>query len=375
MENKHLPFGGSTAGRTLACPAWVSLSAQYPKPASSKYADEGNLLHDCMEERYMTDKPFLDMLTEGRAYGSMALQEEHLDMLYTAHLATEDALREYDIAEYACEAFVQYKPDIIGGSIDMLGRSGDGKTCMVLDYKFGHNGVAVKQNPSLMFYAVCVAKDPKYSDFIKDAEQIVYVIIQPQKSSAPLVWESNRVELQQFESDYLKAYYIASGKNPPTQAGNHCKYCPAAAYCDTTKQQVLSSQLISPTDAGTIAEALAMIPQLKEWISTVETTAHSLLTSGAVIKGYKLVEKRAMRKWIDAKKAEAELFAEFQEKIYEKSLLSPAKMDKLASKSGLDISHLIKKESSGTTLAPESSDKPAVNTLIADSLQNLVNAK
>jgi hypothetical protein len=36
---KHYKFGGSTAARTIGCPAWVSLSEAMPKQITSSYAD------------------------------------------------------------------------------------------------------------------------------------------------------------------------------------------------------------------------------------------------------------------------------------------------------------------------------------------------
>jgi hypothetical protein len=41
--------GGSTAGRVLNCPGSVALVAKMPPQQGSKYAEEGTLLHACME--------------------------------------------------------------------------------------------------------------------------------------------------------------------------------------------------------------------------------------------------------------------------------------------------------------------------------------
>ena len=42
--------GGSTAKRVINCPGSVALVAKMPPQASSKYADEGTMLHGCMED-------------------------------------------------------------------------------------------------------------------------------------------------------------------------------------------------------------------------------------------------------------------------------------------------------------------------------------
>ena len=41
--------GGSTAKRVIACPGSVALCAAMPPKPSSKYADEGTLLHNVMD--------------------------------------------------------------------------------------------------------------------------------------------------------------------------------------------------------------------------------------------------------------------------------------------------------------------------------------
>ena len=42
--------GGSTAKRVIHCPGSVALVAKMPPQPSSKYAQEGTILHACMEE-------------------------------------------------------------------------------------------------------------------------------------------------------------------------------------------------------------------------------------------------------------------------------------------------------------------------------------
>ena len=48
--------GGSTAKRVMACPGSVKLVQQMPPKPSSKYADEGTLLHNVIAEILTTDR-------------------------------------------------------------------------------------------------------------------------------------------------------------------------------------------------------------------------------------------------------------------------------------------------------------------------------
>ena len=374
-ENKHLPFGGSTAKRTIKCPPWRAAAETLPKPPSSSYADEGNLLHDCMEDHYMEGKTFTQMLSEGRTYGQAKLTQDHEGLFEPARQATEEVLNQYRITEYACEAFVQYIPNEVGGSIDLLGKSADGLTGLILDYKFGHKGVPAKNNESLLFYAVATLHDPKYRDFLTAANKLVFVIVQPQVSSNADVWELTKLDVEYFKAQLNSALRKAKDPKTAKQAGEHCRYCPVAPYCEERKALAQSALMIDPKIAGTLSEALDLANQIDTWIKEVYEHAHNLMKSGARVPGYKLVQKRATSKWIDAEKAEAELSAKFSQKIYKKTLISPAQAAKLANSEGEDISHLIEKTSSGTTVAPESDKRKAVQVpAIAPALHSLVNS-
>ncbi len=78
--------------------------------------------------------------------------------------------------------------------------------------------------------------------------------------------------------------------------------------------------------------------------------------------GFKLVWKRANRRWTD--EAEVIKFAEAQglltTDIHELKLLSPAKLEKLLPKKVKLPDTLVTQQSSGTTMAPESDKRPAV---------------
>ena len=50
MANHSKVVGGSTAKRVIGCPGSVALCATMPPKPSSKYADEGTLLHDAIAQ-------------------------------------------------------------------------------------------------------------------------------------------------------------------------------------------------------------------------------------------------------------------------------------------------------------------------------------
>lgn len=376
---KHLTIGGSTASRTLNCTAWVSRSKDAPKQPGNKYAHEGNLLHDCMEEHYMTNVSFAQMLSEGREYNGIKLDVDMIeDQLSYAYLATEKVLDTYNIVDFICEPFVQIIKDKAGGSIDFLGVSEDGKTVLVLDYKFGRHEVPAEGNSQLQFYATAARIDKETKDFFDDAEKVVYAIVQPKVSHAADVWESDVDELDAFEVRLREAITEVE-KGGTAKTGSHCQYCPvgASGQCPEKNQQARSALILNPKQADSLAECLQLVEELQGWIKEVENTAHGLMDQGAKIPGFKLVDKRAMRKWADAEKAEAVLVPLLGDDAIESKFRTPAQVEKLIKKAKLDvdIDEFIIKVSSGTTVVPESDKRDAVEIPeISDALNKLVDS-
>ena len=72
MQHSNI-VGGSTAKRVIACPGSVALVAKMPPKPSSKYADEGTLLHEVIAE--IVDKAESPRQFLGRTYEGITLTE------------------------------------------------------------------------------------------------------------------------------------------------------------------------------------------------------------------------------------------------------------------------------------------------------------
>ena len=372
MPNKHLPVGGSTATRTLACPGWINASKEIPKGKSSIYADEGNLLHDALENYYQRDESFEDQIARKLTYAGIELNQNHVEeILLPSVNMVEQVLDHYDAIDYICEPFVEYIRGLAGGSIDMLAASMDGKYTIILDYKTGHSPVS-PTSAQLPFYALSAMVDEKTKDFFSKTERLVYVIIQPKVSHEPNYIEVDAKTLVDFKIAIDKAIKLTQSKNPPKKAGSHCQYCPATPYCDEKKAQVKSALVLSAKNATTLAQSLQLASELETWVKEVNTHAHNLMEQGAQIPGYKLVDKRALRKWKNTLDVQEKLGD--YDGIYEMKLKSPAQVEKLFKKNKIkvDLDQLIEKKSSGTTVVPESDKREAVTIPeISDSLKRI----
>lgn len=363
---KHLTVGGSTAARTLACPGWIEKSKGItPRPAGQAAID-GSMHHEVMELCQKTGTEPNDhagLVYTENGFARIFIEED-FDLAYSAFNATNALLEEMDIDELEIEPFVQYEVDEVGGSTDLLGLSADRKTILSLDYKFGRSPVKAKNNAQLLFYPMCARRDSKTEDMFKDAETLELVIIQPQSRTVVDRWSCPIKELDAFEKKFVAALRkIQSGK-ALTVAGPHCNYCPSAPYCDTKLKQTRQASLIDPKNHADLAKAASLLEQVEQWVKDVKEELYLQLSNGVDVEGWKIIEKRASRKWLDADAALAALLAAGIEKgdLTDTKMLTAPQVEAMLKKKKVefDLDAHITKISSGTTLAPASHKSDAV---------------
>jgi len=353
--------GGSTAKRVISCPGSVALCDKMPPKPSSKYADEGTLLHSVM------DKILADGVTPesliGMQYEGIALTQELLDEKVYPALKALDEIDPNKEMEYATETRVGFGDLLPGvfGSTDLLGRIG--KRAFILDWKFG-SGVPVgaEDNPQLMFYAAAAMRTPEVQWVFKDIEEIECIIVQPPSVKR---WVTTTKRIKLFEQELAMAVKISQMPDAPLNAGDHCRWCAAKPTCPKMTgmaDRALNAQL-DILNVGLISEYLKKTDMLEQWIADVRSLAHQILEAGKPVPGFKLVAKRATRQWADDDQA---LVAMLNEGIPEDELLttkviSPAQAEKVLKKHGKQLpANQVVAVSSGSTLVEESDSRPAV---------------
>jgi hypothetical protein len=340
--------GGSTAKRVIACPASIDMVAKMPKMPSSKYADEGTLLHDAISQ--ILDCKATDVV--GMVYEGITLTQELYDDKIAVALAALDEIDPDKQMEFAVESSVNFGDLLPGvfGSADLLGRIG--KKAIVLDWKFG-NGVAVEatENEQGMFYAAAAMRTPETAWVFDDVEEIEIIIVQP-----PMVkrWVTTPKRIAEFEFDLIAA---VNGSRTKMESGEHCRWCAAKPTCPKVTGAVdraLKTALIR-VDAEKIGEYLAQVDLLEEWIDSVRVLAYDMLENDVRVPGFKLVAKRGTRQWVNDD-APVKLLGD---KAYESKLISVAQAEKIIGKKNFP-SDVAVSVSSGSTLAAESDPRPAV---------------
>lgn len=351
--------GGSTAKRVISCPGSVALCAAMPPKPSSKYADEGTLLHNVMDlilTTGQTPESFAGMEYEG-----IKLTQELIDEKVYPALRALDEIDPNKEMEYATETKVGFGDFLPGvfGSTDLLGRIG--RRAFILDWKFG-SGVAVgaESNPQLMFYAAAAMRTPEVAWVFEECDEVECIIVQPPSVKR---WVTTSKRIKQFEQELAMAVKISQMPDAPLNTGEHCRWCAAKPTCPKMTglvERSLHAQL-DVLNVDQIANYLKKADLLEQWITDVRALAHQVLDAGKPVPGFKLVAKRATRQWADE-----EAFIEWankkglnEEQCMDKKLKSPAAMEKIVGKKELPT-ELIVAVSSGSTLVEDSDPRPAV---------------
>lgn len=357
--------GGSTAKRVIACPGSVKLVQQMPPKPSSKYADEGTLLHNAIADVLGQGTPPASHV--GTSYQGVTLTEELYHEKLIPALQALDEVDPHKEMEFQVEAVVGFGdalPDVFG-SADLIGRIG--RRAVVLDWKFG-SGVAVdvEENAQAMFYAAAAMRTDATKWAFKGAEEIELVIVQPAHAPNHVKrWVTTPGRILNFERELFAAVKTALMPNAPLASGDHCRWCAAKPVCPSLTGAVDRAvrTSVKALDVDQIAAYLRDADVLEQWLGDLRALAQTMMEEGVRVPGYKLVPKRATRKWADDDKAKTALseLGLKDEELMETTLLSPAKVEKVLKKRKIDLPRdLIVSVSTGNTIATVDDPRPEV---------------
>jgi hypothetical protein len=349
---KHYTFGGSTAARTLECPAWVNIAAKGPKlDRSSAAADRGTAMHGILEQAFDQFVTVAEVL--GRAPHTFS--EYDVEQMLAAERAVQKLFQQYQIYDYAVEPTFELS-DQVGGSTDLIATGAD--VCLVIDYKFGRTAVDATSNKQLAFYHMLAGKDPQYRDMTY-GKRFIGVIVQPAINYEPQLYEYPPLEVDYFETGMMLAIEMARGGETRPSAGDHCEWCPAVPYCSAKLNEAAAVIEGAFDPMKDLSKALSMLEPLKVFIASVESEALNAMSQQHEIPGWKLVAKKKLRKWA----SESAALVALKEAGYSETdlltpgeLKSPAQLDKFLKKSPIefDVAHLLDTSEPGVTIAPES---------------------
>lgn len=383
-ERQHADAGPSSAKQWMLCPASVTLSRGKPRK-SSVFAREGSAAHAAAEMLIRGDPVPPAIEIEGDV---ISVTEEMLD--YVAGYVRFADVMEATASFFAVEQRVSLEsfypgnamPEPVFGTADMISYHEATRKLTVADFKFG-KGVKVdaKGNTQGRTYALG-AINLLASKGFHLLNEIEILIFQPRVSPDPSKETLSRVELITWFENELKPAIARIGAGDTTENPGECQFCPRIGECRSVGRKAIEEsrlafddgKLTAPETSSLTDEEIGAILSkaeiIENWIKGLRAEASTRIDAGQSVPGWKLVPKRAQRKWKDEEDAAKTFLKRGMTKaeVYETELRSPAGMEKVLKASGMTkegialvLKDLVVKESSGTTLVEDSDSRPAVS--------------
>jgi len=383
----HCELSPSSASRWMACPGSVALLRRVPRSGSSKYAEEGTAAHELGEECIRGKKDPADLLGEfwTDAEGVQhEIDQEMVDAVSTYVLHVREMIQQSVWYSIERQFFLDSlnPPAPMYGTADFVCIAGD--ILHVIDYKHG-KGVAVEvpENKQLLYYALgAYVSVPQ--EMLPRIQRVQIAIVQPRafhKDGPIRTWKTDVMSLVDYATDLFGMADIALAPGAPLSIGDHCRWCDAKGVCpEATRQAVQIAQgefkvlqdkpaAPEPTLLTTaqLADFLPKFDLLESWMKGVREHAYNLLLRGETVPGYKLVDKRATRKWANEDEVEKWIATAGHDsaKLHATKLLTPAQAEKALGKKHTIPADLISKVSSGYTMAEATDARPTANIIAA----------
>lgn len=355
----HSKIGASSMHRWANCPGSVRLSHGIVSPPSP-YAEEGTRAHE-LAAHYLEHKRWPGGVVDAEMRESVLPYIEYVRGISDPLAAYEGA---FLLVEHRFDLSSIY-PGLFG-TADAVIYSPKDKKLTVADLKFGR-GIAVEaeHNEQLQYYALGAMLTTGAV-----CETVDLVVVQPRcdHPQGPVrTWTISADDLLDFGAVLVQAARRTEDPDAPLVPGEHCRFCPAAGICPTVhskaltlaKEEFRNDLSYNPEK---LAKTLEWLPTLEAWIKSVKDFAYGEAFHGRPAPGFKLVEKRATRKWqneILAAEVLSDVYQLEADDLFEKKIKTPAAIEKLLGKKNVELGPLVVAASSGLVLVPESDKRPA----------------
>ncbi|SHI02637.1 DUF2800 domain-containing protein [Virgibacillus chiguensis] len=377
-ERAHALLSASASNRWLACPPSARLEEQFEDKGST-YAAEGTLAHEIAELRLrkyfvepMAKSTFtrrLNKMKKNELFQQEMLKhtETYLDYLKELTLGMEVSPyvaveKKVDFSAYVPEGFGTADCIIIGGN-----------TLYVNDFKYGKGvPVSAEDNPQMKLYAL--GAYAAYS-FLYPISKVHLSIVQPRLDNIS-EYELSLEELLKWGDEIKPVAQKAFNGEGEFVPGEHCKFCKAKATCRARMEQYsalddfkqMKPPLISNEEVG---QALEKAKHLESWVRALKEFALKESLKGNDIAGWKAVEGRGSRNYVDQDKA----FQHLKEHgikealLYERVPLTVPKLEKELGKKEyrelLEEPGLVQKSPGKPTLAPATDKRQAITNEVS----------
>lgn len=303
----HAVLSASASKRWLSCPPSARLERKFPDKAGEA-AREGTLAHALAEAQI---RHYLGEITDEEE--ALRIETIRGNALYAPEM--DEYVSEYvdlcieKINEAHGTALVEERLDFSRwvkhgfGTGDMV-ILGDG-TLEIVDLKYG-KGVPVpaEGNPQMQLYALGAIE--QYG-CIYDFDHVRMSIFQPRNGglSTHLISVDNLLAWGEEIKPIAELAYAGKGE---FQAGEHCRFCKAAAQCKTLSEYNMEIAKLEFQDADLLTDeevslVLSRVDGLVRYAEKIKVFALNEALKGHKWPGYKVVEGRSNRRITDEAKA------------------------------------------------------------------------
>ncbi|MBO6507329.1 MAG: DUF2800 domain-containing protein, partial [Roseibium sp.] len=331
------------------------------------YAAEGTAAHELAERCLRTNTDAIDHF--GEVIDGFDVDHEMTEAVqqYLDYVRDQPGIR---FIEQRVD-FSPWVPEGFGTADTVVIRDG---VATVVDLKYG-KGVRVNadDNPQAMLYGLGALND---FQFVHDIETFKLVIVQPRLDHIS-EWEISRDDLVLWAEGIVgPAANLALSDEPEFQPGERqCQFCKAKATCRALAEFNFKTAIADFEDFDEIGETVrpfhltdeevaVILPKLDiltNWAKAVEAYALSRLETGHDVPGYKLVEGRSIRKWIDEEAAIRALSRKLGAKnATTKKIITITQAEKQLGKKDPLIAKYTEKPPGKPAVAPLSDKRPAL---------------
>lgn len=369
----HSHLGASSAHRWLACPGSIRLSVGQPNE-SSIFAMEGTAAHELCEMALRDRKDAIDYLGQEIVTGNHKFEVTE-EMAEAVQVYLDTVRGDYEEGDIL---FIEHRFDLSSIWAGMFGTNDCGLykangSLKVYDYKHGKGyAVEAENNPQLAYYGIGLINVPSLKGArITDVELVIVQPRAPHKDGPVRRWMTDAIHLMEFMDDLRQGAAATEDPDAPLAAGEWCKFCPAAGICPALRQIAIERAQAEFVDVvpdelseGNLAVLLEKAGLIEDGIRAIRKEVYSRMCGGAQVPGWKIVAKRATRKWTAGDEVVERLTMLFdldEDAVVEKKVRSPAQVEKMLPKAErAGLADLVTKFSSGTTLARETDRRPEV---------------
>ena len=380
----HSLLSPSGAHRWLSCTPSAMLERQFPDTGSDAAA-EGTLAHELAELKL---RHYFQTVEFGKTKFTRAVNKLKKEPLWNDEMqGYTDTYLDYvksvavgfeHTPSVAIEKHVDlgnYIPhlsdeDPAGGTADCI-LIGGGEL-HIIDFKYGKGvPVSAEGNPQLALYALGTYEAYK---ILYPIERIELHIVQPRLSEEASHWGCPLSELLAFGKWVNgRAELAIKGEGDFRPSKENCRFCRARGTCRVRAEENVKlafdvgkkPPLISNDEMG---EYLKKGEDVAKWLSDLQDCALAECLAGKAVPGWKAVEGRGSREWIDLDTAFSGLAAAGveEELLWERKPLSVAQAEKVIGKKEFEAmaGKYVKKRPGKPALVRESDNRPAITNKI-----------